>query len=61
MGNTIGLSRGLLLLVLVFFLLAGVGVGVAMQRGRSAGEMSRYLLTRGLWLLILELVITPAR
>lgn len=42
-----------------FFLLAGVGIGIAMNRGRSAGQMSRYLVTRGLWLLVLELIITP--
>ena len=42
-----------------FSLLAGVGIGLAMQRGKSAGAMSRYLLTRGLWLLVLDLVITP--
>jgi uncharacterized membrane protein len=42
-----------------FFLLAGIGIGIAMQRGRTAGQMSRYLVTRGLWLLVLELVITP--
>jgi len=42
-----------------FFLLAGVGIGIAMQRGRSAAAMGRYLVTRGLWLLVLELLITP--
>jgi uncharacterized membrane protein len=42
-----------------FFLLAGLGIGIAMSRGKRAGEMSRYLLTRGLWLLVLELIITP--
>jgi uncharacterized membrane protein len=42
-----------------FFLLAGVGIGIAMQRGRSVAAMSRYLVTRGLWLLVLELIITP--
>jgi uncharacterized membrane protein len=42
-----------------FFLLAGIGIGVAMNRGKRPGEMSRYLVTRGLWLLVLELVITP--
>ena len=42
-----------------FSLLAGVGVGLYMSRGRSAGETSRFLVTRGLWLLVLELVITP--
>src|SRR5687768_6366432 len=41
-----------------FFLLAGLGIGIAMQRGKSRGEMSRFLLTRGLWLVILELTIT---
>ena len=41
-----------------FFLLAGVGIGLAMRK-RSPGEMSRYLVTRGLWLLVLELIITP--
>src|SRR5687768_2045703 len=42
-----------------FFLLAGVGVGIAMRRGKSAGAMSRYVLTRGFWLIVLDLVITP--
>lgn len=42
-----------------FSLLAGVGVGLYMSRGRSAGETSRFLVTRGLWLLFLELVVTP--
>ncbi len=42
-----------------FFLLAGLGIGVWMQRGRTAAEASRFLVTRGLWLLVLELVITP--
>ena len=42
-----------------FSLLAGVGIGLYMSRGRSAGETSRYLVTRGLWLLVLELVVTP--
>ena len=42
-----------------FSLLAGVGVGLYMSRGRSAAETSRFLVTRGLWLLFLELVVTP--
>jgi uncharacterized membrane protein len=42
-----------------FFLLAGVGIGLALNRRRSPATMTRYLLTRGLWLLILELIITP--
>jgi uncharacterized membrane protein len=43
----------------VFALLAGVGVGLAMQRGKSVAETRRYLLTRGAWLIVLDLVITP--
>jgi uncharacterized membrane protein len=42
-----------------FFLLAGVGIGIALNRGKAPGDMSRYLLVRGVWLLILELVLTP--
>src|SRR5262245_54049293 len=42
-----------------FFLLAGVGIGILMSRGKPPREMSRYLLVRGLWLLFLELVLTP--
>ena len=42
-----------------FFLLAGVGIGIAHNRGMRGAVMSRYLLIRGLWLLVLELVITP--
>src|SRR5262245_29860521 len=41
-----------------FFLLAGVGIGLAMQRGKRAAELAPYLVTRGLWLLFLELVVT---
>ncbi len=41
-----------------FSLLAGVGIGLLQQR-KPAGEVSRYLVSRGLWLLVLELVITP--
>jgi uncharacterized membrane protein len=42
-----------------FFLLAGVGIGLAMHRGKTVADMTRYLVTRGLWLLVLELIITP--
>jgi uncharacterized membrane protein len=42
-----------------FSLLAGLGIGLAMNRGKSASEMSRYLIVRGLWLIALDLVITP--
>lgn len=43
----------------VFFLLAGVGIGIMRNRGMRPAALSRFLLTRGLWLLFLELVITP--
>ncbi|HEV8238838.1 MAG TPA: heparan-alpha-glucosaminide N-acetyltransferase domain-containing protein [Thermoanaerobaculia bacterium] len=42
-----------------FSLLAGMGIGLAMQRGNSAGAMSRFLLVRGVWLVVLDLVVTP--
>ena len=42
-----------------FFLLAGVGIGIAMNRGRPRGQLGRYLVARGVWLIILDLVITP--
>jgi uncharacterized membrane protein len=41
-----------------FFLLAGVGAGLIHQQ-KPTSYVSRYLATRGLWLLVLELVITP--
>ena len=41
-----------------FFLLAGVGIGIAMGRGRSPTLMSRILLTRGLWLVFLDLTVS---
>jgi uncharacterized membrane protein len=40
-----------------FFLLAGVGASLAMSRGRSKRQISRFLLTRGLWLVFLELTV----
>jgi uncharacterized membrane protein len=42
-----------------FFLLAGVGIGLLRARGTPPRDLSRFLLTRGAWLLVLELVITP--
>ena len=41
-----------------FFLLAGVGIGIARARGASNRELTRFLLTRGLWLIIAELTFT---
>ena len=42
-----------------FFLLAGVGIGILRNRGTRPAALSTYLLTRGVWLLFLELVVTP--
>ena len=41
-----------------FFLLAGVGVSLSMSRGKSKREMSWFLVTRGLWLIVLEVTLT---
>lgn len=41
----------------VFVLLAGAGARLSLGRGRSRGELARYLLTRGLWLVILEVTL----
>ena len=40
----------------VFFLLTGTGASLARRR-RSTAELSRFLATRGLWLIFLELVL----
>ncbi len=40
----------------VFFLLTGTGAYLSLKK-KSKGELSRYLLTRGIWLIFLELVI----
>lgn len=40
-----------------FFLLAGVSIGLVSRRGTP--HLSRFLVVRGVWLLVLELVITP--
>ena len=41
-----------------FFLLAGIGIGIAKARGQSNAELTRFLLTRGLWLIVAELTFT---
>ena len=41
-----------------FVLLAGVGIGLASRR-QAPVALRRFLVTRGLWLLVLELVVTP--
>jgi uncharacterized membrane protein len=40
----------------VFFLLTGTGAYLSLRR-RSPGELSRFLVTRGLWLIFLEIVV----
>src|SRR5580692_11077059 len=40
----------------VFFLLTGVGASLSLRK-RSKRELSRFLFTRGLWLVLLELVL----
>jgi uncharacterized membrane protein len=40
----------------VFFLLTGVGASL-MLRHRTKAEVARFLVTRGLWLLVLEVVV----
>jgi uncharacterized membrane protein len=40
----------------VFFLLTGTGAALS-RRQRSQAELSRFLLTRGLWLIFLDLVL----
>jgi uncharacterized membrane protein len=41
----------------VFLFLAGTGTALSMARGRSTAEIARFLLTRGAWLILLELTL----
>ena len=41
----------------VFFFLAGTGAHLFASRGKSAGETSLFLVTRGLWLMVLEYTV----
>lgn len=41
-----------------FSLLAGVGIGLYLQRRHSATQASRFLWTRGLWLVLLDLTVS---
>jgi uncharacterized membrane protein len=40
-----------------FVFLAGTGAYLQLARGKSKGELSRFLVTRGLWLIVLEVTI----
>src|SRR5215470_3515826 len=41
----------------LFFLLAGTGAYLSVAQGRSVKQVSRFFLTRGLWLVFLELTV----
>lgn len=41
----------------VFILLAGLSAHLYGARGRSTGEVSRFLLTRGFWLILIEFTV----
>ena len=41
----------------IFILLAGVSAYLYGQRGRSTAELSRFLFTRGFWLMVLEFTV----
>lgn len=41
----------------IFFLLAGTGTYLSLSRGKSLQEVSRFLWTRGIWLVILDLTV----
>ncbi|MFL5501958.1 MAG: DUF1624 domain-containing protein [Gemmatimonadaceae bacterium] len=41
----------------LFVLLAGTGAYFQEMRGKSRGELSRFLISRGLWLIFVELIV----
>lgn len=40
----------------VFSLLAGVGIGLVMARGKIPAAMTRFLVVRGAWLIVLDVI-----
>jgi uncharacterized membrane protein len=44
----------------VFMLLAGAGASLRLQSGSSRADLSAFLLTRGLWLIVLEFTVVRA-
>jgi len=41
----------------IFVFLAGTGAYLQVSRGKSKGELSKFLFTRGLWLIVLEFTL----
>jgi uncharacterized membrane protein len=41
----------------IFVFLAGIGAYLQRSRGMSTGDLSRFLVTRGLWLIVLEVTV----
>ena len=44
----------------VFVFLAGTGIYLQNTRGKTKGEISRFLVTRGLWLIVLEFTVAKS-
>jgi uncharacterized membrane protein len=44
----------------VFVFLAGTGAYLQLARGKSKAELSRFLISRGIWLIVLELTVVRA-
>ena len=40
-----------------FMLLAGTGAALSLGRGRDKASLAKFLVTRGLWLIVLELTV----